>query len=119
MTVEIKLQLTEEDLAAIGHVVADPKAWAEHAFENIGAAAIRAKIAKYQEEYEAARAALGAAYKTRAERDADEAAAVKAARQAKIAEKLQAVAEEEAKRDVAFQSAVAEAVRQEFAAKQH
>ena len=62
-------KLTDEEMAILGHVVADPEAWAEHAYATVGAEAIEAKIAKYRPEYEAAKDVEG--YKNRAARDAE------------------------------------------------
>ena len=62
-------KLTDEEMAILGHVVADPEAWAEHAYATVGPEAVEAKIAKYRPEYEAAKAAEG--YKNRAARDAE------------------------------------------------
>lgn len=68
------MQLTDEERAVLAHMVIDPDAWITHALATVGEAAVRAKIANRRPEYLAARVALGAAYKTRAERDAEAAA---------------------------------------------
>ena len=60
-------KLTDEELAILGHVVADPEAWAQHAYATVGAEAVEAKIARYRPDYEAAKAVEG--YKNRAARD--------------------------------------------------
>jgi hypothetical protein len=64
------MELTAEQRAVLAHVVTDPDAWAEHALATIGAGAIEAKVARHTAAYEAAKAAQGNAYRTRAERDA-------------------------------------------------
>ena len=37
-------KLTDEEMAILGHVVADPEAWAEHAYATVGPEAVEAKI---------------------------------------------------------------------------
>ena len=102
----LELDLSDEDLAAIGHVAVDPIAWAQHAFDHVGAKPVRDKIDKYRAEYAAAKAEQGDAYKNRAQRKADEDAA--------LAAKIEAhrVAAEAAKvqRQAEFEAAVAAAV---------
>lgn len=93
---ELTLTLSDEDLAAIGHKVVDPVAWAQHAFERVGAAAVREKIAKYQEEYLAERERLGGDYKSRAQLQAEEDAAEEARLAALAAAREAQRAEEEA-----------------------
>lgn len=104
---DVEFTLSDADLAALAHVVADPQAWAAHAFEHVGAAAVRAKIDKYKADYIAARGELGAAYKTRAQRDALEAVAA-AAEQAQTATRMEG---ERAEAEALFNAKVAEAVR--------
>jgi|TARA_Y100000310_G_scaffold342390_1_gene445462 hypothetical protein len=87
---------TQEELSIIGHVVVEPRAWAEHAENYPGA--LEAKVEKYREAYLTASVKPG--YKTRAESD-DEEEAQKA--QAKIL----AIAQEEA----AFQKRIEDAVQ--------
>ena len=86
----LTLNLTDEDLAVIEHVVdSDPTcepgqrvgaAWANRAFAALGVngpAAVAAKVAKYCDSYLAAKAeaqAAGVPYKNAAEREADAAA---------------------------------------------
>lgn len=60
--------LTAEEKAVLGHVVIDPQAWADHAEKAVGADAVKAKIAKYRSQYNAAKAAEGGNYKSRAEK---------------------------------------------------
>ncbi len=63
---------TDADLEAIAHSVVDPLEWANHAFAEVGANAITAKVEKYRADYEAAKTKYGADYKNRAQRDAEE-----------------------------------------------
>lgn len=110
MALILQLKVSEEDLAAIGHVVIDPHEWVKHAFENVGAAAVRAKIEKCAAEYEAARKELGADYKTRAERHDEE--------QAAEAERLrEAALERDAEATRRFNELVSQAVARELAAR--
>lgn len=67
---KFELEITEKDLAVIGHVVVDPVQWARDAFLNAGAGAIVTKIAKYRPGYEADKITYGADYKNRAQREA-------------------------------------------------
>ena len=71
--------LTARETAVLAHVVVDPVAWWTHACSRDGSdgkhaidaeAALAAKVAKRADQYDAALAAQGADYQTRAERDA-------------------------------------------------
>ena len=66
---KLEFEVTEEDLAAIGHVVVDPVQWVQNAFLTAGVGSIIVKIAKYRKEYESAKASLGSNYKNRAQRE--------------------------------------------------
>jgi len=71
--------LTDREHAVLAYVVVDPVAWWTHACSRDGSdgkhaidaeAALAAKVAKRADQYDAALAAQGADYQTRAERDA-------------------------------------------------
>lgn len=66
-------QLTETEAAVLAHVVPSPDAWAEHCFNTFSVeraeAALAAKVSRWKPVYEAALAAEGVNYKTRAQRD--------------------------------------------------
>ena len=71
--------LTARETAVLAHVVVNPVAWWTHACSRDGSdgnhainaeAALAAKVAKRADQYDAALAARGADYQTRAERDA-------------------------------------------------
>jgi hypothetical protein len=62
--------LTNEQRAVLAHIVVDPDEWAAHALATVGQAAIDAKVARWRPAYEAALAAEGVAYQTRAQREA-------------------------------------------------
>jgi hypothetical protein len=66
----LQTEVTDEEIAIIGHVVVDPIAWLQNAYDQVGPRAIMEKIAKYKPEYDAAKAAQGVNYKNRAQRDA-------------------------------------------------
>jgi len=79
--------LTARETAVLAHVVVNPVAWWTHACSRDGSdghhainaeAALAAKIAKQASKYDAAVAADGTDYQTRAERDAAELAAEQA-----------------------------------------
>lgn len=65
--------LTDEQRAVLAHIVIDPDAWLAHAVDTFGPDAgerfLAAKVAGATPDYLAARAALGADYRTRAERE--------------------------------------------------
>ena len=68
--------LTSNERAVLAHIVTGPDAWWSHANEvdKIDAeTALAAKIARHQASYDAAVATEGENYKTRAQRDAEEA----------------------------------------------
>jgi hypothetical protein len=106
------MELMTEDRAVLAHMVVDPDAHITHALtamgQEAGEAAVRAKIERHRESYLAEKRRLGAAYKTRSQRDAEEEGRRTALRTAAA----QAAAVEEATR---FREAVAEAVKQELA----
>lgn len=116
---KFQLEVSDADLAAIGHAVVDPTEWAQHAFEHVGAAAVRDKIAKYTEEYQAALAKYGAGYKTRAVREAEKEAAELEEKLARRAAEREAaapvIAEAQADVDARFETAVAAAVERALA----
>jgi len=79
--------LTARETAVLAHVVVNPVAWWTHACSRDGSdgkhaidaeAALAAKVARRANQYDAAVAADGADYQTRAERDAAELAAEQA-----------------------------------------
>lgn len=67
--------LTSNERAVLAHVVTDPDAWWSHASSasNIddAEAALAGKVSRWQSDYDAALAADGQNYKTRAQRDAE------------------------------------------------
>lgn len=64
------MELTQEQRAVLAHVVNDVDAWVAHALATVGEKAVEDKVARHKGAYTQAKAALGAGYKTRAERDA-------------------------------------------------
>ena len=60
------MQLTEEQLAVLNHVVLDGQGWVNHHGNEEW---MLAKVAKYKQDYLDAKASLGADYKTRQEID--------------------------------------------------
>lgn len=69
MEPQSKIELTDEDLAIIGHVVVDPVEWVQNAMRRHGPKAVSDKIAAHRDEYFAARSS--GEYKTRAEAEAE------------------------------------------------
>ena len=66
--------LTTNERAVLAHVVVDPDAWWAHACATANVdeeQALAAKVARWQADYDAAALALGEAYQTRAQRDAE------------------------------------------------
>lgn len=67
--------LTDYQRAVLAHVVVDPDAWLSHAVAELGEGeatkALDAKVTRVAQAYEAAVAAEGTAYRTRAQRDAE------------------------------------------------
>lgn len=62
--------LSSRDQAVLAHVVLDPEAWATHATAEVGPEAVQQKVKRWERDYDAAVAAEGALYKTRAQREA-------------------------------------------------
>lgn len=66
------ITLSDRERAVLAHVVVDPDAWLAHAEAEFGAdrarAALDAKVARWAGACDAAVAAQGEAYRTRAER---------------------------------------------------
>ena len=63
--------LTTHQFRVLADVVVDPQDWADNGFAVLGAAfplALATKVEKYERAYDASKARLGAAYKTRADR---------------------------------------------------
>lgn len=64
--------LSDHQRAVLADIVVDPDGWLAHALAEFGpetaALHLEAKVARGMPTYEAARAALGPAYRTRAER---------------------------------------------------
>ena len=65
-------EISDEELAIIGHVVSDPVAWVTNALHEVGAKAVDLKIEKYRAAYEGAKTSEGKEYKSRAQRDAED-----------------------------------------------
>ena len=66
---KLEIEITDEQLAAIDHVAREgADAWCRHAFEHFVSKIITDKAAKYQPEYQKAKAAEGVNYKTAAVR---------------------------------------------------
>jgi len=83
MPITLSITLTDEQLAAIDHVVIEgAEAWVNHAFDHFVAKIITDKAQKYLPDMLAAKARHGAAYKTAKVRHEEEMAA-EAARFAK------------------------------------
>ena len=59
------MQLTDEELNILNHVIVDGQAWAD----NAGERGLAKKLAKYKQPYLDAKASLQADYKTRRQRD--------------------------------------------------
>ena len=88
---KLEIVITDEQLAAIDHVAREGGvAWCRHAFDHFVKKIIVDKAAKYQPEYQKAKAADGVNYKTAAVRDAEARAAeeleIEAVRLSKAAE---------------------------------
>ena len=66
------MEITQNDLNILAHIVIDPTAWVNHALETEGEKAVKAKIEKYKPIYEVALAEQGSSYKNRAQKDAEE-----------------------------------------------
>jgi hypothetical protein len=60
------MNLTNEQIAILAHVVIDPQAWVAHAINTVGEHAVLQKIDKYRNEYLAKKDT--ASYLTRAQR---------------------------------------------------
>jgi hypothetical protein len=59
------MELTQNELNILAHVVIEPTAWVSHALETQGEEAVKAKIEKYKPIYESALAEQGSDYKNR------------------------------------------------------
>lgn len=114
---QVNLIVSDEDLAVIAHVVPDAEAWVQHAFDNLGASAVRAKIDKYRDVYVADKARLGPGYKSRAARDAEAAASRQAEEQAVAQRLAEGAAVAATAQQAAFNAAVIAVVDRRLAEK--
>jgi predicted nuclease of restriction endonuclease-like RecB superfamily len=64
--------LTDEQKAAIAHVVLDADVWADHALRELGEKVVLEKVRKWLPEYLEEKERLGSEYKNRAERELEQ-----------------------------------------------
>lgn len=107
--------MTDDDEKVLNHVTPSGRDWdahqrahfiAKHGLEEgtrIADANLAAKVKRWKPVFEAEKAALGVAYKTRAERDADD----KVKRDAEIAARLAELQEQEQRKREEFSAQVA------------
>lgn len=105
------IEVSDEDLAIVAHLIIDPERWFQHAMDTHGPEAVKGKIKTHRESYFADKEKYGIDYKNRAEREAIKQAIAKAAELESV-EKHKA---EQTEKDKAFREAVAKEVAKQLA----
>lgn len=103
MRVDLRLDLTDDDVSAIAHFCESPEAWVRDTFAAKVHADIMERINVFREKYVAAKEILGERYMNRAQR--------KVAEEVELASSQKRAAEAAAQQEAEFQRRVNDAVQ--------